>query len=164
MTAILAQLVVPVRGPLYRSLLNITDFAISACSLTEGKSISKTTGITFGVGGTFDLSEAVHAGLDFGVSVSFTETTSQTTSETCVASGDDNKPCVCGLQFKISQQEARGHFHRSDNCGFKSNEEDFDVTSPVLIDGKPRTQWRVCKAAASTCDKMADSPACADGL
>lgn len=132
----------------------ITDniFIKSTCSNTQGKANSKSTSISFSAGGTFDLSEATHAGLDFGVSVAFTTTDSQTTSATCVASGNDNAPCVYSLQYKVTQQNAKGTYVINTGCSESAPPTPFDVTSPVLINGKAKTEWRTCKAAASQCD------------
>jgi len=141
----------------------LIHLSTTACSNTEGKAVSKSISISFGASATFDVSKAVHAGLDFGVSVAWSTTDSQSTTTSCMASGDDNKPCVCGLQYKVTQQNAKGTWVKDDGCT-KSPKTPFDVTSPVLIKGKAKTEWRTCKAAASQCDQMKNSPACADGL
>ena len=90
--------------------------------------------------------------------------TSELRIENCIASGDDNNPCACGLQYKTTQQNAKGTYVNSDGACGNSPPKPFDVTSPLLIDGAAQTDWRTCRAAASKCSQMANSPACADGL
>ena len=90
--------------------------------------------------------------------------TSELRIENRIASGDDNNPCACGLQYKTTQQNAKGTYLNSDGACGNSPPKSFDVTSPVLIDGAAQTDWRTCKAAAGECSQMANSPACADGL
>ncbi|KAI9867941.1 MAG: hypothetical protein M1813_007763 [Trichoglossum hirsutum] len=151
-----STLVSPVQDPSFKPL----NVEFPGCSDTEGKSISTTITIGFGTSGSFDVTKALSLGLDFGVSVSTTTTTSQSTTENCPTSGDDNHPCVCGLQFKVTKYRATGTVQQARACGPGT----FDVTCPQQFGGFARTEWRSCRSSQSKCSQMASSPLCANGL
>ncbi|KAI4099056.1 MAG: hypothetical protein L6R37_006161 [Teloschistes peruensis] len=133
------------------------------CNRQEGNEVTKEISVSFGVGGSFDLAEAVDAGLDFGVSVAYSTTKTEATSQPCEPSEDPNKPCVCGLQSKAFMQRAKGTRHSTNACG-KKVQEAFDVTAPIKKGDQPWVQWRSCRSSLSECPNMAEFPLCADGV
>ncbi|KAM0802296.1 hypothetical protein BDR22DRAFT_887539 [Usnea florida] len=135
-----------------------------ACQRQEGNEVTKEVSISFGAGPSFDLGKAVSSGLDFGVSVAYSTTKTEATVEPCPASQDD-KPCVCGIQYKAFRQEAWGTEHSSNACGQKVSK-DFDVTAPIVKGDKqdPWIQWRPCRSSLSECSTIENMPLCADGV
>ncbi|KAK3168323.1 hypothetical protein OEA41_004770 [Lepraria neglecta] len=97
---------------------NVCEAGTAPCSNTEGTSVSTTIGVNFGGGPTFDLSEAVNAGLTFGVSVAFTNTKSQSGSVGRVAGFSsllDDVPDTVSKQG-LTEKQAQGLAASSQAC------------------------------------------------
>ncbi|CAF9922614.1 MAG: hypothetical protein HETSPECPRED_005102 [Heterodermia speciosa] len=133
-----------------------------ACQSGEETSVTKEVSVDFAGNVAFDLAKAVEAGLDFGVSVAYSTTKTESTAEPCPGT-DDPRGCICGLQYQEFKQEAWGTRHSSNACGDKVSE-DFDVTAPIKIDDSAEVQWRSCRSKRSECKDIENMPLCADGL
>lgn len=140
----------------------ITSLPTKACQSGEETSVTKEVSVDFAGNVAFDLAKAVEAGLDFGVSVAYSTTKTESTAEPCPGT-DDPRGCICGLQYQEFKQEAWGTRHSSNACGDKVSE-DFDVTAPIKIDDSAEVQWRSCRSKRSECKDIENMPLCADGL
>ena len=127
--------------------------------------MTKEISVSFSVGGSFDVGEAVSSGLDFGVSVAYSTTKTEGTVEPSPVPDSPDEPCVCGLQYKAFRQEAWGTEHSSNACGHKITK-DFDVTAPVVRgqNKDPWIQWRPCRSSLNQCSTIESMPLCADGI
>ena len=145
------------------------DPHLPACTNGETHEVTQEFSISFGVGGAFDVGKAVSNGLEFGVSVAWSTTKAESRSEPCPGSDDEDNPCACGMQYKAFKMQAVGTRSSTNACGNKVHE-DFNVTSPILIDSgnkdesSPHVVWRSCRSEESLCKDIEKMPLCYGGL
>ncbi|KAF2243569.1 hypothetical protein BU26DRAFT_570261 [Trematosphaeria pertusa] len=134
------------------------------CTLGTESTISTTIEWSGSLGGGIGLKRAIDAGLNFGVAVSVTKSTSTYTEAHCNA---NNYGCVCGFMYWLPAVESFGK--RVEITTFRDFEYDYVVRAPVLgPHGVPDIFWDRCKSSKSSddCDEYPWSEylPCPDGV